>query len=313
MKPLKADTNIALPSIGTWRASAHRFEPTHVAAIEAATLSGRPLLVRGEPGLGKSQIARAIAAIHEWRLVTIVVNARTEVDDLLYSIDHVARLSDANVKQSEESLALQNYLRKGPIWRAMELGEKDFNARPNNAEDKGYYEPQEGCVLLVDEIDKAHSDIPNALLEVLDQGSFQVSETGELVKGERDRVFVVITANEERALPAAFLRRCAVLTLGLGDNPVQRLMEISAAHKEYGLLNKVDDEMQQSAAELVRHYREGVPSSEYKPGSSEYLDLLRVIDRQLEQGDISSNQVANKLEEMSTFLIKKQLRTDTIY
>lgn len=318
-KLILADSRVPLPAIGSWRSSAHRFSAQQVQAIEAAQLSGRPLLVRGEPGLGKSQIARAVAAVWEWRLVTAVINARTEVDDLLYRIDHVSRLSDANrivvqhdatqSADAKQDLSLHRYLQKGPVWQALQAHEgQSFEDRPKPG--PGHYDCEDACVLLIDEIDKAHPDIPNALLEVLNAGAFQVPATGEVVSGDPEKLFVVITANEERSLPAAFLRRCAVLHLQLSDDPTQQLQEFAEAHKEAGLFTYVDASIFASAATVLHDHRKKSNPGEYRPGTSEYLDLLRVIDKKLANGTMNEADVDAVLDQMSEYLINKNFRED---
>ena len=317
---IKSGLTVGLPEIDSWRESAHRFDDDQVLALEASRLSGRPLLVRGEPGLGKSQIARAFATFNKWRLITTVVNARTEIEDLLYSIDHVSRLSDANqvvlreglarvstasdeIEDLSEPLAIQGYIHRGPVWNALEPIVDSKDNRPGD--------PREGTVLLVDEIDKAHPDVPNALLEVLNSMSFTVPQTGETITGRRDKLFVVITANDERPLPSAFLRRCAVLTLSLGSEPEKRLVNIARAHRDAGLLSAIDDEgIFEKAAEITVTYRNGITAPHYRPGTSEFLDLLRVVNAKLASETMSEADIDTIMSKMSTFLIQKDFYSD---
>lgn len=321
---------VKLPVIGSWsRPSVHCFDSTQLDAIEAAELSGRPLLVRGEPGLGKSQIARAVAAKKEWRLVTAVINARTEVEDLLCRIDHVRRLGDAHrmvqastsspasgagssesgFNEQADSVPLSSYLIEGAIWHALkDIPESAFQDRPEQG--VGHYNCKQGCVLLIDEIDKAHPDIPNALLEVLDAGSFQVPATKEVVKGDLNKLFVVITANDERGLPSAFLRRCVVLDLVLPSDPREKLTEYANAHKNAGLIKHVSEQVFAEAASVVYKYRDTLSPGDYRPGTSEYLDLLRVIDRKIEEGSIGPEEISATIERMSHYLIRKSMVAD---
>ena len=295
---------IPLPSIGSWSASAHRFDDIQLGAIRAAELAGRPLLVRGEPGLGKSQIARAIAATQQWHLVTTVVNARTEIEDLLYSVDHVSRLSAANRAQQVEDI--EDYIRKGPIWRALSLTEYSDNDRPGDRADKGWYKPTEGCVLLIDEIDKAQSDVPNALLEVLNAGKFDVPLLDKVIGASNPNIFIVVSANDDRSLPAAFLRRCATLHLTLGSNPVDDLVSTAKAHMQVDLLGPVTEEICRQTAQQLVEYRRDLSTHEYKPGTSEYLDLLRAIGRSMQRDDsLTEEQISILIADMSKYLIKK--------
>ena len=152
----------------------------------------------------------------------------------------------------------------------------------------GTYELQTGCVLLLDEIDKAPADVPNALLEVLNPGQFLVNETGKTRLGEKDKLFVVVTSNSERNLPAAFLRRCAVLQLTLGDNPVERLLEIAEAHRKCNeTLSILSDQVVHYVADYVIAYRDQLDASGYRPGTSEFLDLLTVIAVEQKESELS--------------------------
>lgn len=313
IRKIKRRLTLSLPAIGSWRPSAHRFNPDHLNALAAAIYTGRPLLVRGEPGLGKSQIARAVAAALQWRLVTATINSRTEVDDLLFHVDHVARLSDANVTHNAVK-DLSQYVRKSAVWHAMEEEPKveGQNKTPRIGvpleDDVDAYrvDAQAGAVLLIDEIDKAHSDVPNALLEVLDAGSFTVPQTGQVVKSQNG-LFIVITANDQRELPAAFLRRCAVLNLFLEDEPEAELVEIAQAHKQSGQFLHVSEIHMLSVAQFVAKVRKDVPNGEYKPGTSEYLDLLRVLDQ---QPDLTQEEVEDCIDKMGQFLVQKTFRSD---
>lgn len=304
---------LALPAIGSWPASAHQLDEVQLEAIKAAELAERPLLIRGEPGLGKSQIARAIATVMRWRLVTTVVNARTEIDDLLFSFDYIERLSEGN--RGEPVSDLSRYIRKGPIWRALSANKKDHSKRdkPGNSGEKGYYQPTDGCVLLIDEIDKAHPDIPNALLEVLNAGSFDVPTTDQTIgDGTSGKRFIVITSNRERSLPAAFLRRCATLHLDLGKAPVERLLSISDAHRSSGLLPELNDEICEKAADVIEQARREAGVDEYKPGTSEYLDLLRAVSKELQAGSITPEKVDQRLDILKRYLVKKSHRSDSL-
>lgn len=306
---------VLLPEIGSWSSSVHQFGQRELEAIEASEITDRPLLVRGEPGLGKSQIARAIAAKNQWALVTFVVNARTEIEDLLYRIDHVRRLSEAHVSSATGNPLdsnLTRFIEHGPIWRALLLsaGEAPVHTEDcypvENGDNKaGWYEPVlPGCVLLIDEVDKAPSDVPNALLEVLNEMKFLVTPTSEVVAGNRSKLRIVITANDERELPAAFIRRCAVLQLSLGDDPKKRLCEIGRAHIESGLLPQFKNNILEHAANSVLKERERVNISNYRPGTSEYLDLLKVAAEYTRQG-YKDDDLVRVMDKMDSYIVKK--------
>lgn len=309
IKTLDAATSVELPEIGSWKRSAHRFSEQQQHAVSAALLAGRPLLVRGEPGLGKSQLARALATIWRWRLITATIHSRTEVDDLLYSIDYVGRLADANRRQSGELEldSLSGYVNPGPVWKALDPKKVDNQNEdwPSDDFNSGVERTDStGCVLLIDEIDKAHPDVPNALLEVLGNGEFSVPQTGEVAKQiPGHHLFIVVTANEDRPLSDAFLRRCAVVKLDLGDSEIDSLVGIARAHRQHGRLSaRIDDDVARTTAEHVVRYRSGLPAGHYKPGASEYLDLLRVIDGMEES---QHQELETMLGTLSAFLLNK--------
>ncbi len=261
----------------------------HIGAIQAAWFTQRPLLVRGDPGQGKTRLAYALAEHLEWGLVKSTVQYNSNIDDLLYSIDHLERLFVANQKhengqgqealslskngQDQETLSLSKFVRPGKIWQAM---------APSSLESYGCNKPHNkaGTVLLIDEIDKADATLPNALLEVLDEKRISLPfEQKAIEKDLNQGLFVVITSNEERQLPKAFLRRCAVLELALkkeGDGGgIQQLQAIYKAHYPQSTL--FSEECITQVAQAVLDERAKRQESEYKPGTSEFLDLLKVL------------------------------------
>ncbi len=304
MLKLRHKTSLTLPKIGSWQPAAHSFSEQQYDALEAALMARRPLLVRGEPGLGKSQLARAVAAAWRWRLVTAVIHSRSEVEDLLYQVDHVARLSDANAAKAEQQLA--KYIRRGPIWQAMQR-EEDHPVGLPEGDDAYVVDPEAGCVLLIDEIDKAHSDVPNALLEMLNSGKFWVPETKTTVKPENG-LFVVITANDERRLPAAFLRRCAVLDLSLGDDPKATLTNIAESTISLGRCPVGARPYVDKVVDYLLRYRASVPSGDYRPGTSELLDMLRVLGERSDE--LTADEMHAAIARMGQYLVQKEFVQD---
>ena len=178
------------------------------------------MLVRGEPGTGKSQLARAAAVALGRLFLSVVVNARTECQDLQWQFDAVARLGEAQIsghlseKKRSQHLHPKRFLGPGPFWWTFDWvsAERQWHTclkpqepiplRPTE------WQPSTGSIILIDEIDKADSDLPNSLLETLGNGDFSPPYLGGSVRQSSDSpVLVVITTNEERELPAAFLRQ----------------------------------------------------------------------------------------------------------
>lgn len=303
---------VALAATGDTPKAVHQFEPRQIRAINAALAAGRPLLVRGEPGIGKSQLARAAAKGLGRAFVPHTVDARTESRDLLWHFDAVARLAEAQllgalgrvaelaspdpapssaekgdppaVPNPRDRLAIARFLHPRALWWAF-----DWTGALSRAKDIGIAappqpdggDPANGCLVLIDEIDKAEADVPNGLLEALGAGSFHPQGCAEPVKASGKAPLVVITTNEERALPDAFVRRCLVLHLRLPSDPkklAERLIERGRAHFRHHK-PPASDKMLQRAAELLIADREIARENHWLPlpGQAEYLDLVRAV------------------------------------
>jgi len=285
-------TRIELPPCGTWPASVHLFDEASADAILAALAAERPLLVRGEPGVGKSQLARA-AAQHLGRLfVSCVVHSRSEAQDLQWEYDAVARLGEAQVLASvpsdltpQERLDPRRYLIPGPLWwvfdwqSAQDQITRHSLCQSNPPAIPDAWQPQQGSVLLIDEIDKAEADLPNSLLETLGNGAFPVPWLDHPV-GLRPSCpppLVVITTNEERELPSAFLRRCMVLKLQLPADAAELTdLLVKRGGEHFG--NACTQAVRTLVAEQLAKDRSrardlGRPA----PGQAEYLDILRAL------------------------------------
>ena len=216
-------------------------------AVNAAVLLRRPLLVKGEPGTGKTVLAHEIAKAVGAPLIEWNVKSTTKAQQGLYEYDAVARLRDGQLGD-ERVHDISNYIKKGKLWEAFTAPKLP--------------------VLLIDEIDKADIEFPNDLLQELDRMSFDVYETGERVAA-KDRPVVVITSNNEKELPDAFLRRCFFHYIKFPDRQtMQAIIDVHFPGIQKTLVNK--------AMEIFYEVRE-VPGLKKKPSTSELLDWLKLL------------------------------------
>jgi MoxR-like ATPase len=216
-------------------------------AVNAAIALERPLLVKGEPGTGKTELAKQIAESLGLRFIEWNVKSTTKAQQGLYEYDAVSRLRDSQLGD-ERVNDVRNYIRKGKLWEAFEADTK--------------------TVLLIDEIDKADIEFPNDLLQELDKMAFHVYETNETVTA-KTRPIVIITSNNEKELPDAFLRRCFFHYIRFPDPEV--LSQIVEVHYP-GIKQRLVKEA------LTQFYdiRE-TPGLKKKPSTSEALDWIRLL------------------------------------
>ena len=216
-------------------------------AVNASITLERPLLVKGEPGTGKTELARQIAenlgvAIFEWN-----IKSTTRAQQGLYEYDAVSRLRDSQLGDAKIK-NISNYIRKGKIWETFENKKK--------------------CVLLIDEIDKADIEFPNDLLQELDRMDFYVYETGQTIKA-KTRPIIIITSNNEKELPDAFLRRCFFHYIKFPDlDTLGKIIEVHFPKIKKSLLEKA----------LVKFFEiRETPGLKKKPSTSEALDWLKLL------------------------------------
>ena len=216
-------------------------------AVNAAIVLERPLLVKGEPGTGKSVLAREVAAALNAPLIEWHIKSTTKAQQGLYDYDAVSRLRDSQLGD-ERVKDIGNYIRKGKLWEAFVSP-----ARP---------------ILLIDEIDKADIEFPNDLLQELDRMEFFVYETGEVVKAAR-RPIVFITSNNEKELPGAFLRRCFFHYIRFPEREtMQTIVDVHFPGLKPRLLRE--------ALNIFYDIRD-VPGVKKKPSTSELLDWIKLL------------------------------------
>ncbi len=216
-------------------------------AVNASINLERPLLVKGEPGTGKTELARQIAESLSLPIIEWNIKSTTKAQQGLYEYDAVSRLRDSQLGD-ERVKNIKNYIKKGKIWEAFEANSK--------------------AVLLIDEIDKADIEFPNDLLQELDKMEFFVYETGETISAA-NRPIVIITSNNEKELPDAFLRRCFFHFIKFPEK--ETLEEIVNVH-----FPKVKKNLLDAALNQFFEVRE-VPGLKKKPSTSEMLDWLKLL------------------------------------
>lgn len=216
-------------------------------AVNAAVTLQRPLLVKGEPGTGKTELARQVALSLGMPLIEWHVKSTTKAQQGLYEYDAVSRLRDSQLGDARVN-DVRNYIRKGKLWQA--------------------FEAEARVVLLIDEIDKADIEFPNDLLQELDRMEFHVYETGETVAA-RHRPVVIITSNNEKELPDAFLRRCFFHYIRFPDEATLRA--IVRVH-----FPGIKEALLATALSQFFELRD-TPGLKKKPSTSEVLDWLRLL------------------------------------
>ena len=216
-------------------------------AVNAAVSLERPLLVKGEPGTGKTELARQVAAALGLPMIEWHIKSTTRAQQGLYEYDAVSRLRDSQLGDARVN-DVKNYIRQGKLWQAFAHTGK--------------------CVLLIDEIDKADIEFPNDLLQELDRMEFFVYETGETIRAET-RPIVIITSNNEKELPDAFLRRCFFHYIRFPD--METMKAIVAVH-----FPQIKGQLLSTALTQFYEIREQ-PGLKKKPSTSEVLDWLKLL------------------------------------
>ena len=216
-------------------------------AVNAAVTLERPLLIKGEPGTGKTVLAEEVSKALKMPLITWHIKSTTKAQQGLYGYDAITRLRDSQLGD-EKVKDIKNYIKQGKLWEAFES-----NERP---------------ILLIDEIDKADIEFPNDLLQELDRMEFFVYETNETIKATK-RPVVIITSNNEKELPDAFLRRCFFHYISFPD--AETMEKIVDVHYP-----KIKSKLVAESLKVFYELRD-VPGIKKKPSTSELLDWLKLL------------------------------------
>ena len=245
-------------------------------AVNAAIALERPLLVKGEPGTGKTELARQVSAGLGLDMLEWHIKSTTKAQQGLYEYDAVSRLRDSQLGD-ERVHDVANYIRRGKLWEAFEAPAR--------------------TVLLIDEIDKADIEFPNDLLQELDRMEFHVHETGQTVRA-RQRPIVIITSNNEKDLPDAFLRRCFFHYIRFPD--MQTLKRIVAVHHP-----DIKDALLTTALTQFYEVRDQAGLKK-KPSTSEVLDWLKLLlAEDLDPDDLARDR-ASALPRLHGALLKNE-------
>ncbi len=216
-------------------------------AVNAAVTLERPLLIKGEPGTGKTMLAEEVAATMGKKLISWHIKSTTKAQQGLYEYDAVSRLRDSQLGD-EKVHDIKNYIKQGMLWQAFTADEQ--------------------VVLLIDEIDKADIEFPNDLLVEIDKMQFSVYETGQTIVAKH-RPIIIITSNNEKELPDAFLRRCFFHYINFPDkNTMQAIIKVHHPDLKKSMLN--------AALEVFFEVRE-VPGLKKKPSTSELIDWIKLL------------------------------------
>jgi MoxR-like ATPase len=245
-------------------------------AVNAAITLERPLLVKGEPGTGKTELALQIADSLGLEMIEWNIKSTTRAAQGLYEYDAVSRLRDSQLGE-ERVHDVKNYIKKGKLWQAFEAGKK--------------------VVLLIDEIDKADIEFPNDLLQELDKMEFHVYETGETIRA-RHRPVIIITSNNEKELPDAFLRRCFFHYIRFPD--AETMKNIVAVHYP-----DIKNTLLTTALTQFYNIRD-MSGLKKKPSTSEVLDWLKLILAEDLSAEDLKRDGANALPRLHGALLKNE-------
>ncbi len=253
-------------------------------AVNASIHLEKPLIVKGEPGTGKTMLAHEIAESLGKRIITWHIKSTTQAQQGLYEYDAVSRLRDSQLG-SDRVEDIANYIKKGKLWEA--------------------FDTEEQVVLLIDEIDKADIEFPNDLLLELDKMEFYCYELQRTIKA-KTRPIVIITSNNEKELPDAFLRRCLFHYIRFPDPKVMK--QIVDVH-----FPKIEQDLVDSAMKVFYGIRE-VKRLKKKPSTSELIDWMKLLlMEKIEANELDSVDLMNAFPPHLSSLLKNEQDYDLLY
>lgn len=284
-KHFKLPADQISPGVPQDQIAPYLFSENIIIAMDVALATNRPLLISGPPGCGKTRLGETMAALLDWSFLNKTLTSRTRLEELTVEVDHLQRLHDAQLAAHKPDLLKtdQAYYKPGIFWWAFDptgaagqmLGCRSDDVTLANLRKRfpGFWRDQgraaHHCVLLLDEIDKAEPDLPNDLLEPLDRRCFGLPNGDPLKANAEQRLLTLITTNQERELPRAFVRRCVVLNLELPS----RENLVSIALKQ---IEGVEQTRVETIADLfLEHRAQAKKRKWHEPGTSEFLDAVQ--------------------------------------
>jgi MoxR-like ATPase len=297
----------------------HAWSPAEVDALQVALVTRRPLLIRGEPGSGKTQVARAVAHELGWALHALTVHPRIEPHEVCYRFDAVERLAYAQDPATRGELHSTRFYEPGPLWWALDWATA-AQARalrehqPTLSAVQEQVQQPAGHVVLIDEIDKADADLPNSLLEVFGERRLTLPCAPHRLRFPGPQgvpPLIVLTTNEDRELPAPFLRRCVVLSLEVrADDADWLVKERALAHfsadAESDTCPRLAEPVMREAARLLCLERAAFAGAGLTPpGVAEYLDLLTALHQLQGQQHWSDDVLLDRTRILARYLFRK--------